>query len=236
MSPDGSDRMARHFDQELDELREKLLQMASTTEEQVRAALSAVKRLDPGLAEETMRRDPEIDSLELEIEDRAIHLLARRQPMAGDLRRIVATIKISNDLERVGDHAVNIAQCAVRLADGLPVAMVPELDRMGNVANRMLRDAIEAFIAGDAAMGRDVCTRDDEVDRLNDSVFRIMLTVMAENPKVISSALQMMLVSRNLERIADLATNLGEDVIYIVEARTIRHHAEEHEREGEHDQ
>jgi phosphate transport system protein len=236
MSPDASDKSVRHFDQELAELRDLLLRMASVAEEQVRAALAAVKRRDRTAAEETIRRDSEIDELELEIEDRAIHLLARRQPMAGDLRRIVATIKISNDLERVGDHAVNIAQCAVRLADEVPVPIVPELDRMANVANRMLRDAIEAFIAGDAGMARDVCLRDDEVDRLNDSVFRIMLTVMAENPPAITSALQMMLVSRNLERVADLATNLGEDVIYIVEARTIKHHAEEHAREGKYDQ
>ncbi|HUO99939.1 MAG TPA: phosphate signaling complex protein PhoU [Gemmatimonadota bacterium] len=238
MSPDGSARADRHFDQELAVVRDLLLRMASVAEEQLRAAIGAVQRRDAGAAGKTVGRDSEIDALEIEIEERAILLLARRQPMAGDLRRLVATIKISNDLERVGDHAVNIAQCAMRLAEELPitVGVVPELDRMANVATRMLRDSIEAFIDGDAELARDVCLRDDEVDRLNDSVFRIMLTVMAEKPVAITSALQMMLVSRNLERVADLATNLGEDVIYIVEARTIKHHAEEHEREGEHDQ
>lgn len=229
MSPDGSDRAPRQFDQELAELRELLLRMATLAEEQLRAALSDVKRRDAAAADQTVQRDREIDQLELDIEDKAIHLLARRQPMAGDLRSLVATIKISNDLERVGDHAVNIAECARRLAGEQPVPPIPELDQMANVATRMLKDAIDAFIDGNVDLAREVCLRDDEVDQLNDSVFRIMLTVMAENNKAITSALQMMLVSRNLERVADLATNLGEDVIYIVEARTIKHHAEEGE-------
>ncbi|CAN5313292.1 phosphate signaling complex protein PhoU [soil metagenome] len=236
MSPDGSDKTNRHFDQELAELRDLLLEMASVAEEQLRSALAAIHRRDAEAARKTAAGDRQVDALELEIEERAIHLIARRQPMASDLRRLISTIKISNDLERVGDHAVNIAQCAVRLAEGSPVAVVPELDRMANVATRMLRDAIGAFIDGDADLARAVCLRDDEVDRLNDSVFRIMLTVMEEKPSVITSALQMMLVSRNLERVADLATNLGEDVIYIVEARTIKHHAGEQAREGEFDQ
>lgn len=234
MSPDVSDKSTRHFDQELAEVRELLLRMAALAEEQLRSALSAVKRRDAAAADQTVQRDREIDLLELDIEDRAIHLLARRQPMAGDLRSLVATIKISNDLERVGDHAVNIAECARRLASDQPVPLVPELDRMANVATRMLKDAIDAFIDGNVELARDVCRRDDEVDQLNDSVFRIMLTVMAENTKAITSALQMMLVSRNLERVADLATNLGEDVIYIVAARTIKHHADE--GEGVYDQ
>lgn len=208
--------------------------MAGLAEEQLRAAIQAVKRRDVAVAEAAIQRDREVDGLEIEIEERAIHLLARRQPMASDLRALVMTIKIASDLERVGDHAVNIAECARRLAEDVPVPIVPELDRMSNVATRMLRDAIEAFIENNVELARDVCRRDDEVDQFNDSVFRIMLTFMAENPKSISSALQMMLVSRNLERVADLATNLGEDVIYIVEARTIKHHADE--KEGEFDQ
>ena len=238
MSPDDSARADRHFDQELAEVRDLLLRMAGLAEEQLRGALTAVKRRDAEAGRQMVRKDKEIDALEIEIEERAILLLARRQPMAGDLRRLVATIKISNDLERVGDHAVNIAQCAIRLVDEMPttVDVVPELDRMANVATGMLRDSIEAFIAGNAELAGEVCRRDDEVDRLNDSVFRIMLTVMAEKPVAITSALQMVLVSRNLERVADLATNLGEDVIYIVEARTIKHHAEEHAREGSFDQ
>jgi len=241
MSPDDSAResqarLSRHFDQELAELNELLVRMASMAEGQVRAGLEAVKRRNSQSATRTIQADKQIDALEMEIEDRAISLLARRQPMAIDLRMLVATLKISNDLERVGDHAVNIAQCAQRLAESFPIEMPAELDHMGEASTGMLRDAIGAFIARDADLARDVCRRDDEVDRANDSVFRVMLSAMAHETHTINPALQMMLVARNLERIGDLATNLGEDVIYIVEARTIKHHAEEAEREGEFDQ
>jgi phosphate transport system protein len=201
--------------------------MASRAEEQVRDALASVKKRDAQAAQVSIERDREIDALELEIEERAINLLARRQPMAIDLRTLVMTLKISTDLERVGDHAVNIAQCAKRLAEALPVPDVGDLDGMADVATEMLRDAIAAFIDRDADRARAVCQRDDQVDRYNDSVFRVMLSEMTRYPGAIVAALQMMLVARNLERIADLATNLAEDVIYIVEARTVKHHAEE---------
>jgi phosphate transport system protein len=240
MSPADSARASRHFDQELQDLRELLLRMASRAEEQVRDALAAVKRRDAQAAQHSIGRDHEIDALEMDIEERAIALLARRQPMATDLRTLVSTLKISNDLERVGDHAVNIAQCAKRLAEALPMPNLSELDRMADVSTEMLRDAIAAFIDRDADLARDVCRRDDQVDRYNDSVFRVMLAEMSRNPNAIIAALQMMLVARNLERIADLATNLGEDVIYIVEARTVKHHSEDFvsdmEEEGEFDQ
>lgn len=240
MSPADSAKASRTFDQELQELRELLLRMASRAEEQVRDALGAVKKRDAQAAQVSIERDREIDALELEIEERAIALLARRQPMAIDLRTLVMTLKISTDIERVGDHAVNIAQCAKRLAEALPVPDVGDLDGMADVSTAMLRDAIAAFIDRDAERARDVCRRDDQVDRYNDAVFRVMLSEMTRYPGAIVAALQMMLVARNLERIADLATNLAEDVIYIVEARTVKHHAEEmssdKENEGEYDQ
>lgn len=244
MSPEDSakasePRHTRHFDQELAELNELLVRMASLAEEQVRSAIDGVKRRDAQAALRTIAGDHGIDALEMEIEDRAISLLARRQPMAIDLRMLVATLKISNDLERVGDHAVNIAQCAQRLAEAFPIDTPHELDRMANLSAAMLRDAISAFINRDADLARDVCLRDDEVDGQNDAVFRVMLSAMAQEKHNIVAALQIMLVARNLERIADLATNLGEDVIYIVEARTIKHHAAEirqDEDEGEYDQ
>jgi phosphate transport system protein len=241
MSPDDSARLeakrsSRHFDQELAELNDLLVRMASMAEDQVRAAIDAVKRRDAQAAGRTKEGDRRVDALELDIEERAISLLARRQPMAIDLRMLVATLKISNDLERVGDHAVNIAQCAQRLAEAFPIEMPLELDRMVDSATGMLRDAIGAFIARDPETARDVCRRDDDVDRLNDAVFRVMLSSMAQEKHNIVPALQMMLVARNLERIGDLATNLGEDVIYIVEARTIKHHGGEAAAEGEFDQ
>jgi phosphate transport system protein len=235
MSPEDSAKATqRHFDQELDDLRELLLRMAGRAEEQVRSGLTAVKRLDAQAAQQTILADRDVDALELEIEERAINLLARRQPMAGDLRTLIAVLKISNDLERVGDHAVNIAQCAKRLAEALPMPQPSELDQMAELSTGMLRDAITAFIERDVALARNVCMRDEEVDRYNDAVFRLMLSRMAENTNTVIPALQMMLVARNLERVADLATNLAEDVIYIVEARTIKHHATE--IEGEFDQ
>jgi phosphate transport system protein len=208
--------------------------MAGRAEEQMRSGLTAVKRLDAQAAQQTILADRDVDALELEIEERAINLLARRQPMAGDLRTLIAVLKISNDLERVGDHAVNIAQCAKRLAEALPMPQPSELDQMAELSTGMLRDAITAFIERDVALARNVCMRDEEVDRYNDAVFRLMLSRMAENTNTVIPALQMMLVARNLERVADLATNLAEDVIYIVEARTIKHHATE--IEGEFDQ
>lgn len=235
MSPEDSAKATqRHFDQELNDLRELLLRMAGRAEEQMRSGLTAVKRLDAQAAQQTIRTDRDVDALELEIEERAINLLARRQPMAGDLRTLIAVLKISNDLERVGDHAVNIAQCAKRLAEAFPMPQPSELDQMAELATGMLRDAITAFIERDVALARNVCMRDEEVDRYNDGVFRLMLARMAENTNTVIPALQMMLVARNLERVADLATNLAEDVIYIVEARTIKHHATE--IEGEFDQ
>lgn len=234
MSPDDSARASRHFDQELTEVRELLLEMASRAEAQLRSAIDDAKAKDTQSALKTIGRDREVDDLELEIEEKTIQLLARRQPMAVDLRSLVAALKISTDLERVGDHAVNIAQCARRLAEALPIPEMNELDRMGELASAMLRDAIGAFVDRDTELAREILVRDDEVDRLNDQVFRVCLARMAENESMIVAALQNMLIARNLERVADLATNLAEDVIYIVEAKTVKHHAE-HEEEGEHD-
>lgn len=236
MSPDDSVKASRHFDRELSEVRELLVEMASRAEEQLRAAIDDVKAKDTQSALKTIERDHEIDELELEIEEKTIQLLARRQPMAVDLRSLVAALKISTDLERVGDHAVNMAQCARRLAEAFPIPDVAELDRMAELSTAMLRDAIGAFVDRDADAARDILVRDDEVDRLNDQVFRVCLARMAENESMIVASLQNMLVARNLERVADLATNLAEDVIYVVEARTVKHHADEPEREGEHDQ
>lgn len=244
MSPDDSAKTTRHFDQELADVRDLLLKMAARAEEQVRSSLAAVKERDAQEAIAVMENDRLIDALEIEIEERAIRLLARHQPMAVDLRMLVSILKISNDLERVGDHAVNIAQCARRLAEAFPLPTPSELDGMSENATSMLRDAIEAFIERDVDLAREILVRDDAVDRGNDRVFRIAIKEITDNVSALTAGLQMMLVARNLERIADLATNLAEDVVYIVEARTVKHHAEERdlpyvgeqEEEGEWDQ
>jgi phosphate transport system protein len=161
--------------------------------------------------------------MEVEIEDQCIRLLALQQPMARDLRMVTSALRIASDLERVGDHAVNIAQSTERLLEASPIAPEPELIEMARMAREMLADALEAFVRGDAGAGRDVCARDDKVDALHRSVFRILLTHMMEDPRNISAGMELALVSRNLERVADLATNIGEDVVFLVEGKSIKH-------------
>jgi phosphate transport system protein len=165
--------------------------------------------------------------MEVEIEEQGINLLALQQPMARDLRMIVSALKIANDLERVGDHAVNIAESTQRLLQSRPITPEPEIVQMARLAREMLSDALEAFIRGDAKAGREVCSRDDRVDALHRSVFRILLTHMMEDPHTIGSGMDLFLVSRNLERVADLATNIAEDVVFLVEGKSIKHHAED---------
>jgi phosphate transport system protein len=155
--------------------------------------------------------DRDLDTMELEVEELAISLLALQQPMARDLRFLIGAIKVSSDLERVGDHAVNIAQCAIRLVDARsPGTQLPEIDDMAAAPPRMLGDALDAFTRGDGELGRAVCRADDQVDALHDSVFRLLITHMTADPRTITPSLELLLVSRNLERVADLATNIGE--------------------------
>ena len=220
----------RHFHEQLAELKQRLLDMSGRAEELIDLAVEALRDHDAGKAEAVIAHDPEIDALEIEIEQRAIALLALQQPMAKDLRFIVGAIKISSDLERVGDHAVNIAQATLRLrgtSASLARSPAPEIDDMARRARQMLGDSLDAFIRADGALGRAVCVSDDEVDALHESVFRVLLTHMMENPTTISAALQYMLVSRNLERVADLATNIGEDAVFLAEGKQIKHHFEE---------
>lgn len=216
----------RHFQEELDHLRERLVSMAGLAEERVALAVQALLERDTDKAQAVVEGDREIDDLELEVDDTALQLLARQQPMARDLRFIAMAMKIGNDLERVGDHAVNIAQNVQFIAEKQPFAPLPELQEMTRLASKMLNDTLDAFVRSDAATARDVLKRDDRVDELHENVFRIMLTHMMEDPRRIDAGLDMILISRNLERIADLATNISEDVVYMVEGKTIKHHAE----------
>ncbi len=217
----------RHFHEQLTQLEQRLLTMAGRAQELIELSVDALRSRDPGIAQLVIARDAEIDALELEVEEQAIELLALQQPMARDLRFIVAAIKISSDLERVGDHAVNIAQAALRLRDGGSTLVPgPEVDDMARRALAMLGDALDAFIRADGAAGRAVRRRDDEVDALLDTSFRVLLTRMMENPATITAAIQLLLVGRNLERVADLATNIAEDAVYLAEGKTIKHHFE----------
>lgn len=223
MSGDGY----RHFHEELSHVKVRLLTMSGEAEASLSLAVEALLGRDTEKAQQVIRNDRTIDRMEVEIEDLCVRLLALQQPMARDLRMLTSALKIANDLERVGDHAVNIAQSATRLAQARAIAPEPEIVEMARLAKGMLSDALEAFIRGDAAAGREVCLRDEKVDVLNRSVFRILLTHMMEDPHNIGAGMELLLVSRNLERVADHATNIGEDVVFLVEGKSIKHHAED---------
>ena len=217
----------RHFHDELSDLKSTLLAMSAEAQTSLAAAVEALLQRDNNKAAQVISADHKIDAMEVEIEDLVVKLLATQQPMAKDLRLLMAALKIANDLERVGDHAVNIAQSAERLQSSPPIVPEPEIIEMARMARRMLADALDAFVRADAQAGRAVCKRDDQVDNLHDSVFRILLTHMMETPHIISAAMELFLVSRNLERVADLATNIAEDVVFLVEGKSIKHHLED---------
>ncbi|HKJ01081.1 MAG TPA: phosphate signaling complex protein PhoU [Longimicrobiales bacterium] len=216
----------RHFHDELDTLQKRLMEMAGIVEQIVARSARAVLQRDPTVAAEIMKQDDRVDELEVEIDERVMELLALHQPMASDLRQIIATNKAANDLERVGDHAVNMAKAARRLADTSPLPELRELGEMVEITKEMLADALAAYVTRNAGTARMVCLTDDKVDNLRRSLFRILVTHMLEDPKRIGGALELLLVSQNLERIADLSTNISEDVVFLVEGRTIKHGAE----------
>ncbi len=217
----------RHFHEELADVRARLVTMSGAAETALALAVEALLSHDEEKAHRVILGDREIDTREVDIEQRCISLLALQQPMARDLRMLTSAMRIANDLERVGDHAVNIAQSATRVSKARPIVPEPEIVEMARLTRHMLGDAIDAFIRGDATAGREICRRDDHVDALNRSVFRILLTHMMENPQMISSGMEVLLVSRNLERVADLATNVAEGVVFLVEGKSIKHHAED---------
>lgn len=221
MSPDVP---FRHFHDQLTALNRRLLAMSEKAEALVELSVDALLTKDEGKAEAVIAADHDLDAMEVELEGAALELLALQQPMARDLRFIVSAIKVTSDLERVGDHAVNIAQAAQRLiALRSNITPDPEIEDMARRARSMLSDAIDAFLRADGALGRDVCARDDQVDALHESMFRILLTHMMADARTINPSLEYLLVSRNLERVADLATNIGEDAVFLAEGKNIKH-------------
>jgi phosphate transport system protein len=215
--------MERLFDEELTKLKERLLRMAGLVEEAIESAIQALKEQREDLAGEVFRTEAEINALDVEIDEMCLRLLALRQPMAGDLRFITSAMKIGVDLERMGDLAVNIAEQAIELAKVPLLKPLIDIPRMAKLAQAMVRDSLKAFVNRDDALAQDVCCRDDAVDGLNHEIFRELLTYMTEDPATIPRAVGLMLVGRHLERIADHATNIGEDVIYMVRGKTIKH-------------
>ena len=216
-----------HFEEELQILKNRLLSMGALVEERMHDATHALidRRIDT--AERIIGSDQDVNELQIEIDERCLRLLALQQPMASDLRLITAAMKINADLERIGDQAVNIAEQAVRVLSHPPLKPIIDLPRMAEIAERMTRESLDAFVRKDAKLARAILARDDEVDQLKDQVFRVLLTYMMADPGTIERALGLILVSRHLERIADHATNIAEDVIFVVEAKDVRHHHEE---------
>ncbi|MGD8697713.1 MAG: phosphate signaling complex protein PhoU [Gemmatimonadales bacterium] len=222
-----------HFEQQLDRLTGRLVAMSRMIEGLIETSLLAVEEKDPHKAEAVLLGDREIDATEIEIEEECVELLARQQPMAGDLRRLIAILKINNDLERIGDHAVNIAETVQTLAQrGSDWSLPIELSEAGAIAQGMLREVLDAFVQQDADKARAVLRRDDRVDQLHESHLRSAITKMMESPIQIGQALSFILIGRNIERVADLACNIGEDVVYLVEGKTIRHPGVLHPRSG----
>jgi phosphate transport system protein len=216
-----------HFEADLQALRKQLLTMGGLVEERVHRAVHALVHRREEEAQRIIATDKEINDLQMDIDNRCLKLLATQTPLAVDLRLITSAMKINADLERVGDQAVNIAESALVLIPQPPLKPLIDLPRMATIAEKMIRDALDAFVKRDAELARDVLRRDDEVDELKDQVFRELLTYMMADPGTIQRALSLILISRNLERIADHATNIAEDVIFIAEAKDVRHHAEQ---------
>jgi len=224
MSTPSIERVVRHFQQELGLLKERLLAMGGLAEQRVQAAVRALVERDASALDAVLSGDEPINQLHIEIDNRAFTLLALQQPMAIDLRMIVAAVKINTDLERVGDLAVNIAEASRRYLRHPPVKALVDLPRMAEIAESMLRDALDAFVGRDLALAQAVLDRDDRLDSLKSQVFRELLTHMMENPAKVEPSLDLILISRHLERIGDHATNIAEDIIFLVSARDVRHH------------
>jgi phosphate transport system protein len=218
--------MERHFHDQLQELKKKLTVMSRSVEESIGKSIQAFMLRDAGLADEVIRMDDTINRMEMDIDDNCLKLLALQQPLAADLRFIMSAMKINNDLERMGDHSVNIAGYVRTLIGTEPVPPMNRIPAMAKIARDMVSDSLAAFVEGDADRARLVCLKDDEVDGLDDALFKDVLRLPHPGPESVSRSLALVLTSKNIERIADLSTNIAEEVIFIVQARTIKHHSE----------
>jgi len=219
--------MERHFTEELKELRERLLYMASVAEGMIHQSINALVERKEDLTKKVFEDEDKINMMHIEVDDRCLKLIALHQPVAQDLRFIISAIKICSDLERIGDQTVNIAQNTIELLKLPQLKPLIDIPRMADITKTMVKGAIDAFVKGDVELARVVILKDDEVDNLKDQIFRELLTYMISDPASIQRALALILVARNLERISDHATNIAEDVIYMIVGKDIRHHIEE---------
>jgi phosphate transport system protein len=218
------EKSAPHFQDELAALHGRLLEMGGLAEERLGAAIEGLTSGEPALIERVITGDGPINRAHVEIDHECFRLLALFQPMATDLRAIVAAVKINTDLERVGDLAVNIAEAAARYATHRPVKPLVDIPAMGRIARSMLREALDAYVRRDVDLARHVLNEDDKLDELKSKVFRGLLSVMMRDSSTVEPALDLILISRHLERVGDHATNIAEDVIFMVSAVDVRHH------------
>ena len=213
----------RQFDKQLDNLKKKLIHMAALVESMIDKTISELVSRDEHLAEKVPQYEEELNRLQIEIDEQALTLLATQQPVAADLRFIVAATKINSDLERIGDLVINITENVHVLAQQPPLKPLIDIPRMADLARRMVRESLDAFVGEDPLLAQSVIMTDDQVDDLKDQVLRELLTYMMCDPQAIERALALILIARHLERIADHATNIAEDVIYMAQGRDVRH-------------
>jgi len=219
----------RHFVEELDYLRSRLLEMSGLVEDSVHRSVLSLAEKDAQQAQRVLHNEAEINRMEIEIDDLATRLLALQQPMATDLRFITAAIKINNDLERMGDLAVNIVERALSLMHEPLMKPLIDIPLMADRVQSMIRKSLDAFVKKDAELARNVLVSDDAVDELCGSVYTELISYMERDPKTVRQAISLMFVARNLERLADHATNIAEDVLFLVQGVDVRHHAETRE-------
>lgn len=215
--------MQRHFHEELEALKQTLLAMGGLVEDQIRRVMRALLERDDALAQEVIERDQQVNAYDVEVDETCVSLLALHQPAAGDLRFITTAMKIVTDLERMGDQAVNIAQRVLELNREPQLKPYIDLPRMAEKAQLMVKQSLDAFVARDTELARKVCAEDEEVDALKEQMFRELLTFMMEDARTIPRAIRLILISRFIERVADHATNIAEMVIYLVDAKMVRH-------------
>lgn len=215
--------MQRHFDEELKDLKARLLRMGGLAEDQIRKALTALVERDSDLARQIIARDHQVNALDVEIDEACLRLLALHQPAARDLRLITTAMKISTELERISDLAENVSERAIELNEEPQLKPYIDIPRMGSWAVTMVRESLDAFVKGDSVLARKVLKDDDFIDDLIEQLFRELLSFMLEDTRTISRAIRLMFVAKYLERIADHATNIAELVVYLVEGKIIRH-------------
>ena len=219
----------RHFVEELDYLRSRLLEMSGLVEDSVHRSVLSLAEKDAQQAQRVLHNEAEINRMEIEIDDLATRLLALQQPMATDLRFITAAIKINNDLERMGDLAVNIVERALSLMHEPLMKPLIDIPLMADRVQSMIRKSLDAFVKKDAELARNVLVSDDAVDELCGSVYTELISYVERDPKTVRQGINLMFVARNLERLADHATNIAEDVLFLVQGVDVRHHAETRE-------